>query len=220
MQAAERIPPGLTPERLGFFTDAVFAIAMTLLVVDIPKPEGGPEFDTAEAGRAEAAGNLLDFLAGRLSSFGAYLLAFAILWLVWRQHHILLDRLTRTTPRLVTLHLPLLLLAGFLPYPTAVLGHHVGNPTAAGFYAVSTGALLLARSAVQSQPLRDGLLPEGSNLVAYRRDARASWAVGWYFLATVLLCWWAPWTQIAWFAAPLVHSLFSRRLPLTIYHDF
>ncbi len=36
---AERKPPGQTPERVSFFTDAIFAIAMTLLVIEIPRPE-------------------------------------------------------------------------------------------------------------------------------------------------------------------------------------
>lgn len=212
MQTEESIPAGLTPERVGFFTDAVFAIAMTLLVIEIPRPDTGEEFTvSSHLSKAGAAGNLVKFLYEQAGSFIAYVLAFYILWVVWRQHHTLLDRIDRLSPRLVGLHFPLLLLIGFLPYPTTVFGHHTDNPAAALLYSLCVSGLLVCRSTVQSRALRDGLLRPGVDEVRVRAETRTSWVVTWYFVATTVLSWWTPWVMIAWFGASLLGSVLSHR---------
>ena len=212
----ERIPAGLTLERAGYFTDAVFAIAMTLLVIEIPRPEDEPEFAVADGvGKAEASRNLIHFLYEQTGSFIAYVLAFFMLWIVWRQHHTLFDRIRRLSPGLVGWHFPLLLLIGFLPYGTTVYGHHTHNPAAAVLYALSDGGLLTCRSAVQSRAFRDGLLRDDVDVALFRWDARISWIVTVYWLATIVLCWWTPWVVIAWFATPVlawvINQTFGRR---------
>ena len=54
--------PGRTAERISVFTDAVFAIAMTLLVIEIPRPEGA-DFDTGDGvSKSEAVHRLAHFL--------------------------------------------------------------------------------------------------------------------------------------------------------------
>jgi uncharacterized membrane protein len=208
----DRPPAGLTPERVGFFTDAVFAIAMTLLVIDIPKPEGEPEFSVGDGvSKAEAAGNLLHYLADQTNSFLAYLLAFWVLWITWRGHHTLFDRIGRLSYRLVGWHFPLLLLIGFLPYPTTVFGHHTDNPAAAGLYALSVAALLICRSGAQTQAERDNLLLPHVIRADFHRTTRASWIVALYWLATATLVWFTPWTSLLWFAAPIVGRIANGR---------
>jgi len=206
-----RVTPGLSQERVGFFTDAVFAIAMTLLVIEIPRPEDGDKFDVSAQGKLEASRNLLEFLYGETSSFIAFLLAFFMLWIVWRQHHRLFDRIEGLSPKMVGWHFPMLLLIGFLPYPTTVFGHHSDNPAAALLFGVSVGGLLVCRSAVQSRALADGLLRPDVDLAQFRRDARISWAVTVYFLVVSTLAWWTPWVEPAWFGANLLGSVLHRR---------
>jgi uncharacterized membrane protein len=212
VQAQEqRVPAGLSSERVGFFTDAVFAIAMTLLVIEIPRPEDDEQFTVgAGVGKAEAGRNLVHFLNEQTGSFVAYALAFWTLWIVWRQHHVLFDRIDRLSPALVRWHLPLLLLIGFLPYPTTVFGHHTDNPAAAALYALSVGALLICRSGVQSQAVRDGLIRAGTAPDGYRVERRTSWIIAWYFLATALLSWWTPWIVAAWVAGPVLSAVLKR----------
>jgi uncharacterized membrane protein len=210
VQAEERIRPGLTPERVGFFTDAVFAIAMTLLVIDIPKPEGD-EFDTGGVSKVEASRNMLHFLGDQSGAFVSYLLAFVVLWVLWRQHHNLFDRIKRLSPKLVAWHLPLLLLIGFLPYPTVVYSSHIGNPVAAALYALTLTGLFGIKAAVQRQALHDDLLPDNDETAKFRTDVRIGWALTWYYAATVLLCWFTPWIQIAWDLGPALASVLNRR---------
>jgi uncharacterized membrane protein len=76
---AERKPPGQTPERVSFFTDAIFAIAMTLLVIEIPRPEEMKFSVGHGVSKAKAFDNLAHFLGGQWDAFYAYFLTFLIL---------------------------------------------------------------------------------------------------------------------------------------------
>ena len=208
----QRPAPGLTPERVAFFTDAVFAIAMTLLVIEIPRPEGEAEFHVGDGvGKAEATGHLLRFLWAQNSSFVAYVLAFYLLWNAWRTHHRLFDRIDRLSPGLVRWHFPFLLVIGFLPYPTAVYGDHASNPGAAMLYIAVVGTMLTVRAGLQYQAGRDDLLRPGVDRAAFRRDNRISWTVAGYWLSTLALAWWTPWVIIAWVGSPVLAEVMKRR---------
>ncbi|WP_214410113.1 TMEM175 family protein [Sphaerisporangium fuscum] len=194
------VPAGFTPERVGFFTDAVFAIAMTLLVIEIPRPpETDKGFDVGDGvGKLDAALNLWRFVADQSGAFVAYLLAFFVLWIVWRAHHTVFDRIGRLSPAVVGWHFPLLLLIGFLPYPTTVLGHHSGNPFAALLYAVTVAALLLCRSVILTAVGRDGLLLPHVDVGEHDTEATLSWVVTAYWVVTIAFVWWVPYTMILW----------------------
>jgi uncharacterized membrane protein len=207
----QRIAPGLTTERVGFFTDAVFAIAMTLLVIEIPRPEG-EEFEVGDGiSKAEAAGNLLHFFGGEIGSLVAYLLAFLMLWITWRQHHQLFDRIGRLSPRMVTWHFPFLLLIGFLPFPTTIFGNHTSNPTAALLFTAAVAALRIAWSGLQSQALRDSVLRSHVNVAEVRASARTAWVVSFYWVATAVLAWWTPWIIVAWSFSPILGEILRNR---------
>jgi uncharacterized membrane protein len=153
--------PGSSPDRIMFFTDAVFAIAMTLLVIEIPRPEAS-DFDPGDGvSKTEAVSRLWHFVASQGSSFLAYVLAFYILWIVWREHHKLFDQVSETSGPMIALHFPLLLLVAFLPYPTTVVGHYASNPVAAFCFTLAVGGVLLCRTLIQMRALRDNVLLPG-----------------------------------------------------------
>jgi uncharacterized membrane protein len=214
---AERKPPGQTPERISFFTDAIFAIAMTLLVIEIPRPEG--TFFSVGDGpghtKAEAFDHLAHFLGGQWDAFYAYFLTFLILWIVWRQHHRMFDQFSRVTPRMVGWHFPLLLFAAFLPYASSTYGHYADNPMAALLYGVVVAAVLLSRTAIQAEGLRGGVLIEGADREDYRAELTVSWITSGYWVLTLALVWWTPWAGIPWLFtslfATLVRSVVRRR---------
>jgi uncharacterized membrane protein len=207
-----RVPAGLTPERVGFFTDAVFAIAMTLLVIEIPRPEDTAEFTVGDGlSKSEAAGNLLHFFGGEIGSFVAYLLAFLMLWITWRQHHQLFDRIERLSPRMVSWHFPFLLLIGFLPFPTTVFGNHTGNPVAAYLFTATVAALRICWSGLQSQALRDRVLRPHVSVAEVRAASRTAWIIAWYWVGSALLGWWTPWIIVAWSFSPILGGLLHAR---------
>jgi uncharacterized membrane protein len=211
----ERKPPGQTPERISFFTDAIFAIAMTLLVIDIPRPEG-MKFSVGDGQtKTEAFDQLAHFLRSQVDAFYAYFLTFLILWIVWRQHHRLFDQFSRVTPRMVAWHFPLLLFAAFLPYASSIYGHYADNPMAALLYGVVVGAVLFSRTAIQAEGLRDGVLIEGADREDYRAEVLVSWITTGYWILTLALVWWTPWVGIPWLLtslfATLVRSVVRRR---------
>jgi len=198
---------GHSADRVGFFTDAVFAIAMTLLAIDIPRPEGQAFGVSSDVSEARAAARLWHFLAAQHDAYYAYVLAFSTLWIVWRHHHALFDQVRRVSPAMVGLHFPLLLLAAFVPYATIGVGHYPGNPLAALLFGLVVGALLVCRSALQSRADRDLVLVPNVDIRRYRAEVRVSWLVTGYWLATLLLVGWTPWVELAWFLAAAVGAV-------------
>jgi uncharacterized membrane protein len=215
--AKQQAKPGQTTDRAGFFTDAVFAIASTLLVIEIPRPQGA-EFEVKDGVSAErAAHNLWHFLVAQDAAFYAYVLAFFVLWIVWRQHHALLDQVGHLSPAMIGWHFPLLLLAAFLPYAATVFGHYSGNPLAALLFGVVVLVLLTCRTAIQSGARSDGALLPTADRHALDANITASWAVVAYWAVITALVWWVSWAPLLWIATTVVGSasvwLAMRRAP-------
>lgn len=121
---------GSNPERLVFFSDAVFAIAMTLLVIDLRVPEDAP---------GSAADVLLDAWPG----FFAYGLSFAIIAINWRSHYRRFRVIESHDGALMTLNLLLLFVVAFVPFPTSLLSTYGPQPAAVALYATTVGLLSL-----------------------------------------------------------------------------
>ncbi len=118
-------------ERLVFFSDAVYAIAITLLVIDLRLPPGSGELNSAELARA---------LLSMLPQFFTYVLSFLVIGSFWSSHHTKFRYVNRYNRTLITLNMLLLMAVAFIPFPTSVLGES-GNATATILYA---SAIILA----------------------------------------------------------------------------
>ena len=119
-------------DRLIFFSDAVFAIVMTLLVLDIRVPDVSP--DEVQ----EVPGLVLELWPKFLS----YLLSFFVIGLYWIGHHQTFRYVRSYDRTLLWLNLLFLLSISFIPFPTALLGEYGELRFAVIFYAAS---LALAR---------------------------------------------------------------------------
>ena len=121
--------------RVEAFSDGVFAIAITLLVLDLRPPQ--------------QRGAFLHELTQEWQSYLAYLGAFLIIGTLWLTHHSLFDRIARVDGPLLAANLGVLLLASLLPFPTAVLsaafrvGDHRDQTVGIVLYAVLSVALIL-----------------------------------------------------------------------------
>ena len=113
-------------ERLVFFSDAVFAIAITLLVLDIRLPSGADLADNHQ---------LLLLLAGLWHKYLAYFLSFWVIGLSWISHHRKFLHIQRVDNPLLFLNLLMLMMIAFIPFPTAVVSENT-NFTATAFYAL------------------------------------------------------------------------------------
>ena len=100
-------------DRLVFFSDAVFAIAMTLLIVELHVPA------VHDTGLGPA---LLELLPGYLT----FILSFVVVGMVWMSHHRKFRVIVRHDQNLVRLNLVLLLFVASIPLPTGILASY-GN---------------------------------------------------------------------------------------------
>jgi uncharacterized membrane protein len=136
--------------RVEAFSDGVFAIAITLLVLEI-------SVDPDQF--VDLRGALLD----EWPAYLAYVTSFLTVGSVWIAHHNLFSRLRFVDPVLLRLNLLLLLAASFLPFPTAVLAESFdasseAERTAVVFYgAVALVIELLLRGAVHYANSRPAL---------------------------------------------------------------
>jgi uncharacterized membrane protein len=100
-------------QRLEAMSDAVIAIAITLLVLEIHVPE--------EKGNAELARALMD----QWPSYFGFALSFLTIGIVWANHHDMFRNIARVDHLLVVLNLLLLMGVSFIPFSTAVLAEHL-----------------------------------------------------------------------------------------------
>ncbi|MGW7482830.1 TMEM175 family protein [Nonomuraea muscovyensis] len=204
------VEPGESHERVGAFVDAVFAIAMTLLAVEIPRPPA--ELVESDAPRMVLAARLWDFLGGDWSTWMAFVIAFLILWGVWRHHHRTLDLVTRVTRRVMRWHVPLLLVVVLLPYATGLIGETVRNPLAVCLFAGTVAALLLSQAGLLRAIVGDGALRPGANGRAMRVQAGTLAVVGVFWLATAGLTWMMDGVVFLWLLGPVVGGVAARAI--------
>ena len=103
------------PGRISALSDGVFAIAMTLLVLNLQAPDVAPPSDPSVFTRG---------LAGQLPGFISWLLSFAILCRLWTMHYdLLVDGDTRSSGFLAW-NFVFLGAVSFIPFPTALLAEH------------------------------------------------------------------------------------------------
>ena len=100
------------PERLEAFSDGVFAIAITLLVLEIRVPSGA---QLAEPQK------LIEALGALWPSYVGYIISFVTIGIIWANHHNLFRLVGRVSHGVILANLLLLLTIGFLPFPTALL---------------------------------------------------------------------------------------------------
>ncbi|MCB0155840.1 MAG: DUF1211 domain-containing protein, partial [Anaerolineae bacterium] len=113
-------------ERLIFFSDAVFAIAITLLALQIRLPLSQGEVTNAA---------LLKSLLAIWPDYLAYTLSFLVIGVFWIGHHRKFRYIQRYDGNLLFLNLLLLMAIAFTPFPSSVLSEY-GNRTATIFYAL------------------------------------------------------------------------------------
>ncbi len=127
--------------RLEALADGIFAVAMTLLVIELKLPETAHLHGEAELVRALAA------MSGK---FISWIISFLVLALYWHSHQRLFHQLQRVDGRLVAFTLFFLAAASLLPFASALSGQYVKAQIAQAVYSgvlllMGAGALLCSR---------------------------------------------------------------------------
>jgi len=152
------------------FSDGVFAIAITLLVLEIRPP--------ADYTR------LLQELAALWPSYLAYALSFLFIGQVWANHHVMFDNIRVADRVILLLNTLLLMIVAFLPFATSVLAGGVrsghGLRTAVVLYGVVFDATALTFNAVwqyarRHQLLSETLGPAGARAIGRRFELALAW---------------------------------------------
>jgi len=156
---------GANPERLVFFSDAVFAIALTLLVIDIKVP--------ADEGTTTAG----DVIVSQWPAFLAYALSFAIIALNWMSHHRKFRVITSHDGGLMALNFVLLFFVAFVPFPTSLISEYGADVAAVVLYAFVVGMLTVLQLAIWAYAWHKGLVNQEVDKPLYRYAARTPLAV-------------------------------------------
>jgi uncharacterized membrane protein len=122
--------------RIEAFSDGVFAIAITLLVLEIKVPPG-------------AGHDLGKLLVAEWPSYFAFVTSFATIGIMWINHHRMFNLIGRTSPMLMILNGVLLMGVTFVPFPTAVVADYLGHDgatAAACFLAITYIGIAIAFS--------------------------------------------------------------------------
>ena len=193
---------GLDRDRLVALSDGVFAVAMTLLVLDLRVP----------LGIAQTSRDLSEALAKLGPSLAAYLLSFTMLGTFWLAQHTLMSLTARTDRRLSWLQLGFLFVVTLLPFSASLLAEYVAVPLAVGLYWLNILFLGLALAASSGHMAR-GKLGENvdvAKLRIFRR--RIVVAQGAYGLAA-LICLLNTYASVATLAAVQLYFIISPRVP-------
>jgi uncharacterized membrane protein len=129
--------PGLPLNRVEAFSDGVFSIAITLLVLEIVVPLAADK-------------DLLGALAGQWPSYLAYVISFLTIGWVWIGHAAITSHMERADGLFVRLNLLLLLAVAFLPFPTRLMADYFGKSEPERVAVVFYGLVLLASAVLIS----------------------------------------------------------------------
>ena len=175
---ADPSEPDLDLERVVFFSDAVFAIAITLLVLELRIPELPPG---ATGDQVVAA------LTATAPRIFAWVLSFATIGLYWLAHWRRFRFVDRMDERLAGLNLVLLGLIAFVPFPTALIGEHGDQPQVVILYAITQSAAGVVGPLSWVYAFRSGLARPGMDERVARLGAMRGFSVPIVMLGSLLL---------------------------------
>jgi uncharacterized membrane protein len=170
-------------DRLMFFCDAVVAIAMTLLALDLPVQP------------SESASDLWRFLGDHYSEFLAFLVSFFVIAQYWRGHHRVYRYVTDAPPLLVALNIFWLLTVILTPYATRVIYggadiSHSDFPWRFGFYALVQACAALTFFLASRYIQRHGLFAPETPPDLLERSSVRNIVLAFVFLGSIPLAFW------------------------------
>ena len=193
-------------DRVANFSDAIYAIAMTLLVLEIGVPSLPAERDSAP--------EMLDALKDKIPEITSFAISFFVIGRYWLAHHWLFARLQRVDRRLMSQNLFHLGFVAFLPFPTALIGEYEGNPISFVVFALSMAAVSLTEVVMADHAERADLLRATMPPEAQRWGRLASsFPVGIFLVSIPIAFASTTAALLSWLVLSPIGFLINRRMP-------
>jgi uncharacterized membrane protein len=174
-----------SPERLLTFTDGVFAIIITILVLEIKVPD----LDSGES--------LIEALEDIRPTFVAFVISFLLVGMYWVWHRSAFAQVRYIDLNTVWLNLLFLLTAALIPFATSTLGEYEADPTALHLYGAVLIAVTLFRIVLDWYLRRHpGLLWRTPSKEARRLAAGAAAAPLVVYAIAMVVADWVPWLSL------------------------
>ncbi|MFE2377555.1 TMEM175 family protein [Streptomyces sp. NPDC059398] len=163
LPASDRDEGGVSGERLVLFTDAVTAISITLLI--LPLVDLVPEVASAHKPASEV-------ITGHLTQIWSFLLSFAVIANIWREHHRAFSTVRTASRTLTVWNMGWLLSVVVIPLPTEMMGAFGGRDRFVGaFYYAALLAGMVCRLAMLNILKNNPGMVEGDSEATRRRTA-------------------------------------------------
>jgi uncharacterized membrane protein len=192
LQQAENEGNALATERIMLFTDAVVAIAITLLALELPVPEGNTN---AELLKSAAAGR---------PEYTSFLISFVVIWGYWSGHRQLFQYVSRFDRPLAALNGLWLLMLVVTPFATKVIGGDGAFQARFGFYAAIQTLASLLLLAMVWHIRRAGLYREGVPPGRLSRSMIQPGVIAAAFAVSIPIAFVTHWAYVCWVAIPFL----------------
>lgn len=200
----EREGSGVSFERVALFTDAVFAIALTLIVVGIGVPA---------VSDASSAGALWDALWEQAAEVVSFFLGVVVVGFYWRSHHMAFAQLRAVDDGYALRTVFYLAFVAFLPFPISLVGEYPDNPVSWTAFALNLAAVSGMETVLLLHAQRADLLLERGTPAQDRWAAWMSALPVLVFLASIAVAFVVPYlTCIVWVTSPFLQVLVSSRI--------
>ncbi len=191
-------------DRIAFFSDAIYAIAMTLLALDLRIDHLAPPQDSPSSMFAA-----LDDLVPKLV---AYFVGFLLLARYWKAHHGFFGRLRAVDSRLLTLNLTYLGFVALLPFPTSLIGEYENNPISVVLFALNMAVISALETVSLRHAYRAGLMRRSSSPAYQRWEIIQSLTPSVMFVVTIPLAFIDPTLQlVSWLPIGIATTWFGSR---------
>jgi TMEM175 potassium channel family protein len=193
----------MSVSRVEAFSDGVFAVAITLLVLQFADPGAGP-------------GHLLAALLGQWPLLVTYVASFLTVGVIWVNHHTIFSGIKEADRTLQFINLVLLLFVVLVPYPTQLLAHYLqsGRPNssvAAAFYGVVMTGMGISFQTLVAWALTHPKLLKPQVDVAKIRSTIPRYSIGLLvYAASIGLAFLNAWLVVALYAFSAVYYAFNQ----------
>jgi uncharacterized membrane protein len=188
----------LNKNRLEALSDGVFAIVMTLLVIEIKVPEVHHPDSTS----------LINSLIGYAPLFASYFITFAIMSVLWLSHHFLLHSWAKNVDRvMVQINVIFLSFLALIPFSSHFLGLYFDQPIAVLVFGLNLMLTYLAIIALQlyiikADHIENPVMPHRFRVQGKIRQAMN---IGFTFLG-ILVGFFNTWVAVLFFLIPVIFN--------------